>query len=163
MKALSLLSAVVISLGLATSASAAEKKAAAKKEGAAPSAEAKKADAKPAAEGKAGKPIPMYVRVDSIDTSAKSFTMKRKDGVEVKHVLSASAEVKNAGADATFADIKVGDSVAGLRNKKSDTEYEVVKITKFGPAAPKAPKAAKEGEKPAAAKEGEKKPAAKKE
>ena len=41
-----------------------------------------------------------------------------------------------------FGDIKLGESVSGLRLKKSDTEYEVVKITKFGPAAPKAPKAA---------------------
>jgi hypothetical protein len=129
------LTAAVLSFGLATSAPAAEKKA--KKEAAAPAAEAKKSDAKPASEAKAGRPLPMNARVDSIDASAKSFTMKRRDGVEVKHVVAASAEIKNNGADAKFADIKVGDYVAGLRNKKSDTEYEVVKITKFGPAAPK--------------------------
>ncbi len=157
MKTLITITAAVLSFGLATSAPAAEKKA--KKEGAAPAAEAKKSDAKPAAEAsKAGKPLPMNARVDSIDASAKTFTMKRKDGVELKHVLAASAEIKNNGADAKFSDVKVGDMVAGLRNKKSDTEYEVVKITKFGPAAPKAPKAAKEG----AAKDGEK-TAAKKE
>lgn len=125
-----------------TAVFAAEKKA--KKEGAAPAAEAAKA-------GKAGKPLPMNSRVDSIDTSAKTFTMKRKDGVEIKHVLAATAEVKNGPAAAKFEDIKVGDYVAGLRNKKSDTEYEVVKITKFGPAAPKK---AKEGD---AAKKPEKK------
>jgi len=167
MKALSILSALVVSLGLATSASAAEKKAA-KKEGAAPAAEAKKADAKPAAEGKkpakavTGKPITMYARVDSIDTAGKSFIHKTKEG-EMKHVLAANAEIKNAGADAKFEDIKVGNMVSGSRIRKSATEYEVVKITKFGAAAPKAPKAAKEGAKKAPAKEGEAKPAAKKE
>lgn len=128
-----------------TAVFAAEKKT--KKEGAAPAAEAKKS----AETAKAGKPLPMNSRVDSIDTSAKSFTMKRKDGVEIKHVLSATAEVKNGPTAAKFEDIKVGDYVAGLRNKKSDTEYEVVKITKFGPAAPKK---AKEGD---AAKKPEKK------
>lgn len=142
-----------------TAAFAAEKKAA-KKEGAAPSAEAKKSDSKPAAEAKpaeakAGKTLPMNSRVDSIDTAGKSFTQKTKDGKEVKHVLGASAEVKNNGAAAKFEDIKVGDTVSGSRIKKSDTEYEIVKITKFGPAAPKK---AKEG-----AKEGEKKPEPKKE
>ena len=143
-----------------TASFAAEKKAA-KKEGAAPAAETKKAPAKsaeatkPAEGAKAGKPLPMHSRVDSIDTAGKSFTQKTKDGKEVKHVLSASAEIKNGEAAAKFEDIKVGDTVSGLRNKKSDTEYEIVKITKFGPAAPKK---AKEG-----AKEGEKKPEAKKE
>lgn len=173
MKVLSILSAVVVSLGFVISAPAAEKKAAAKKEGAAPAAEAKKATAKPAAEGKkpakavTGKPITMYARVDSIDTAGKSFIHKTKEG-EMKHVLAATAEIKNAKADAKFEDIKVGDMVSGSRIRKSATEYEVTKITKFGAAAPKAPKAAKkapakEGEAKPAAKEGEKKPAAKKE
>jgi hypothetical protein len=150
-----------------TAAFAAEKKAA-KKEAAAPAtpaAEAKKpapaAEAKPAAEkaGKAGKALPMYARVDSIDPSTKSFIHKSKDGKETKHVLSASAEIKNGGAEAKFEDIKVGDTVSGLRVKKSDTEYEITKITKFGPAAPKekGAKKAKEGDKPAEKKAEEKK------
>ena len=79
----------------------------------------------------------MYTRVDSLDAKAKTFTMKRKDGVEVKHVVAATTEIKNGDAAAKFEDIKVGDYVSGLRNKKSDTEYEVVKITKIGPATPK--------------------------
>ncbi|MEQ1859071.1 MAG: hypothetical protein ABMA13_03980 [Chthoniobacteraceae bacterium] len=148
---LSILTAIAVIVPTATFA--AEKKAP-KKEGAAPAAEAKK----PAAEGAATKPIAMNNRVDSIDVAAKSFVTKRKDGYDVKHVLSPTAEVKNAGAAAKFEDIKVGDTVAGSRIKKSETEYEVVKITKFGPAAPRA---AKEGAKKPAA-EGEKKPAAKK-
>ena len=67
---------------------------------------------------------------------------KNKDGVEVKNVVTDKTEIKNGEAAAKFGDIKLGESVSGLRLKKSDTEYEVVKITKFGPAAPKAPKAA---------------------
>lgn len=107
-----------------------------------PVAEAAEAPAKIAGEGKA---IPMYVRVDAIDAAGKSFTLKRKDGVEVKHVVTAETTVMNGEATAKFEDIKVGEYVSGLRKKKSDTEYEVVKITKFGAAAPK--KAKTEGEK----------------
>lgn len=162
-RSLSLLTAFAVIVP--TASFAAEKKAA-KKEAAAPAAESKKAGSKPAAEAKksdakpaaeaSGKALPMNSRVDSIDAASKSFTMKKKDGTEVKHVISASAEIKNNGADAKFDDIKVGDTVSGLRVKKSDTEYEVTKITKFGAAAPK--KAKGEGEK-----EGAKKPGAKKE
>ncbi len=106
----------------------------------APAAPAKPATAKPAAP----KSLPMYSHADSIDVAAKSFTTKRKDGVEVKHVLTATTEIKNGEAAATLADIKVGDYVSGSRIKKSETEYEVVKISKFGP------KAEKKGAAPAA-------------
>jgi hypothetical protein len=74
---------------------------------------------------------------ESSDAKAKTFTMKRKDGVEVKHVVTATTEIKNGDAAAKFEDIKVGDYVNGLRLKKSETEYEVVKITKIGPPPPK--------------------------
>lgn len=100
--------------------------------------EAKPGDAKA---DKATRPMPMNARADSIDASAKTFSMKRKDGVEVKHVVTDKTEIKQGEAVAKFGDIKVGDMVSGLRNKKSETEYEVVKITKFGPAAKKEPKA----------------------
>jgi hypothetical protein len=102
---------------------------------AAPAAE----EAKPAEKTvkKANRPLPMYARVDSLDAKAKSFAMKRKDGVEVKHIVTATTEIMDEGAAAKFEDIKVGDYVSGLRNKKSDTEYEVVKITKIGPATPR--------------------------
>lgn len=102
-------------------------------------AAAKKSTAKPEATAEATspksstKPIPMYSRADSIDARAKTFTMKRKDGVEVRHVVTAQTEIRNGDADAKFTDIKVGDYVSGLRLKKGDAEYEVVKITKFGP------------------------------
>src|SRR4030095_14702597 len=100
--------------------------------------------AKPAekAEKKADRPLPMHTRVDSIDAKAKTFTQKRmRDGAEIKHVVTATTEIKNGDAAAKFEDIKVGDYVNGLRLKKSDTEYEVVKITKIGPPAPKKDKA----------------------
>ncbi len=109
---------------------------------AAPAADAKKPDAK------AAKPIPMNSRADEIDAAGKSFTQVNKDGKKVKHIVSATTEIMQGEAAAKFEDIKVGDTVAGLRNKKNadGTEYEVVKITKFGP---KAPKADKPAEKPA--------------
>ena len=107
-------------------------------------AEMKKAAAKPVAAAadavKAPKPLPMHSRADAIDAAAKTFTMTRKDGVAIKHVVTATTEIKNGEAAAKFEDIKVGDFVNGLRNKKSDTEYEVVKITsiKAAPAKPAA-------------------------
>lgn len=128
-----------VALSLPTTSFAAPKKEAAA--AAAPAADAKKAatDAvKPA------KPLPMHSRVDTIDAAAKSFTHKNADGKEVKFATTATTEIKNGEADAKFEDIKVGDFVSGLRLKKSDTEWEIVKITKFGPApakpAPAAPK-----------------------
>ena len=107
-------------------------------------AEMKKAAAKPVAAAadavKAPKPLPRHSRADAIDAAAKTFTMTRKDGVAIKHVVTATTEIKNGEAAAKFEDIKVGDFVNGLRNKKSDTEYEVVKITsiKAAPAKPAA-------------------------
>ena len=137
MKLLKLSLSAVLALGLSTAAFAAEKKksdAPAAPAATAPTATTKKPEPAPTAEKKADKPLPMYSRADAIDATAKTFTTTRKDGVQVKHTVPATADIKNAGAAAKFEDIKVGDYVSGLRNKKSDTEYEVVKITKFGPA-----------------------------
>jgi hypothetical protein len=123
---------VALSLGLSAGAFAQAKPKATP----APAAEKPKTAEK--AEKKADRPLPMHTRVDSIDAKAKTFTQKRlKDGVEVKHVVTATTEIKNGDAAAKFEDIKVGDYVNGLRLKKSDTEYEVVKITKIGPPEPK--------------------------
>jgi len=97
----------------------------------------------PAATPAASKPIPMYSEVSSIDAAGKSWTHKNKDGKEVKFVVTDKTDIKNNGAAAKFDDIKVGDWVSGSRLKKSDTEYEVVKITKFGPKTEKAEKPTK--------------------
>ena len=127
--------------------------AAPKKEAAGAAAEMKKAAEKPAAAAadavKGPKPLPMHSRADAIDAAAKTFTMTRKDGVAIKHVVTAATEIKNGEADAKFSDIKVGDFVNGLRHKKSDTEYEVVKITsiKAAPAKPAADAPKKEAKK----------------
>jgi len=97
------------------------------------------ADATPAAATPAAAPktLPFHIQVATIDAAGKSFTHKNKDGKEVKLTLTDKTEIKNGAADAKFEDIKVGDFVSGLRIKKSDTEYDIVKITKFGPAAEK--------------------------
>jgi hypothetical protein len=155
-KLLSIVTLGAVALALPTSGFAAEKKvkapdaaAPAPTEGAKKPAEAKAApEAKPAAEAKAGgeaKAMGMYVKVDAIDAAGKTFTHKNKDGKEVKFVVTDKTEIKNGDAAAKLADIKVGDTVSGSRMKKSETEYEVVKITKFGVAAPKEKKP--EGEK----------------
>jgi hypothetical protein len=108
-----------------------------KKDPAPVAGETKPAEAsKPAAkEVKAVKPLPMNARVDEIDALAKTFTQVRKDGVRVKHVVTKDTPIHQGEAAAKFEDLKVGDMVGGLRVKKSadGTEYEVVKITKFGP------------------------------
>lgn len=92
------------------------------------------APAKPAAPKAAvAKPMAMYSEVTTIDAAGKSFTHKNKDGKEVKFVITDTTEIKNGDAAAKLEDIKVGDYVSGSRLKKSETEYEVVKITKFGP------------------------------
>lgn len=143
-----------LTFGLAIVASPAAFAQAKKKEPAAPAAApagAPAADAKKP-EAKAAKPLPMNARADEIDAAGKTFTQVNKDGKKVKHVISDATEIKNGEAAAKFEDIKVGDTVAGLRNKKNadGNEYEVVKITKFGPKAPKADKPAeKPAEKPA--------------
>lgn len=99
---------------------------------------AKAATATPAAKavGEA-KTLPMNSRADSIDLKARTFTNKRKDGVEVKHVITDKTEIKQGEAPAKLEDIKIGDYVSGSRKKVSETEYTVVKITKFGPKAAK--------------------------
>jgi len=59
----------------------------------------------------------------------------------VKNVVTATTDIKNGDAAAKFEDIKVGDYVSGSRIKKSETEYEIVKISKFGPKTEKKPAA----------------------
>ncbi len=145
-----------------------------KKEGAAPAEAGAKPAAesgKPAASAEAAKPkaegeakakkdtIPMYVRADEIDASAKTITQITKDGKKSVNTVTATTEIHNGDKPAKFEDIKKGDMVSGLR-KKTASGYEVVKITKFGAAAPKeggAKKKAAEGEGKKPAAEGEKK------
>lgn len=126
----------VIMFGMAIALCGQSALAQAKKQPAAPAVESPKAAE--VAKVKPDKPMPMYAMVDSIDAKAMTFTHKNKDGKVVKHVVTAKTEIKNGEKAAKFEDIKVGDFVSGLRLKKSGTEYEVVKITKFGPEMKKA-------------------------
>jgi len=114
------LSALV--LGLPCGSFAEEKKG--------PAEAATPAPAAPAAEAKA---LPFNIQVSTIDAAGKFWTHKNKTGKEVKFVVTEKTEILNGTAPAKLEDIKVGDWVSGLRVKKSDTELDVVKITKFGP------------------------------
>ncbi len=127
--------------------------AAPKKEATAPAATPAAKPAEPAkAPAAAPKAMPMYAKVDAIDAKAKTFSHNNKDGTVVTFMVTETTEIKNGEADAKLDDIKVGDTVSGSRIKKSATEYEVVKITKFGAAVPKEKKA-DAPEKPAPKKE----------
>jgi hypothetical protein len=128
------LSAVALALPMSSIAAEKEKAATSPKKTAEKATTETKAAAETTTAAKAEKPIPMHVRADAIDAKTGTFTMKRKDGVEVKHVITDKTEIKNGEAAAKLADIKPGEYVSGLRVKKGETEYEVVKITKFGPA-----------------------------
>jgi hypothetical protein len=103
-------------------------------------AEKEKQATPPAPTAGEGTLMGLYTKVDSIDAASNTFTHKNKDGKVVKFVVPVGTLIKNGDKPAAFADIKVGDTVSGMRIKKSDTEYQVVKITKFGVAAPKAGK-----------------------
>ena len=145
-KFLTILTLTAFAAAPATVLAAPKKEAAA----AAPAAEAKAAavkavEAKPAVPSV--KPMSMSTKVDAIDAAAKTFSHNNADGKVVKFNVLATTEIKNGQAAAKFEDIKVGDTVSGSRLKKSETEYDIVKITKFGvvaakekkPAAPAAP------------------------
>jgi hypothetical protein len=99
-----------------------------------PKAKKTDAPAPAAAEQNAERKLPMYARVDAIDTKGKAFIQKRKDGAEIRHVITDATEMKNGDAPAKFSDIKVGDWVSGLRQRTGENEYAVLKVTKIGPA-----------------------------
>ena len=128
-----ILAAITLAAFVATPASLLAKKAAAPA-AAAPTAAAPAAAAAPVA---AVKSLPMTTSVDAIDAATTSFTHNNKDGSKVKFVVTATTAIKNGETDAKFEDIKVGDTVNGSRVKKSATEWEVTKITAFGPKAAK--------------------------
>jgi hypothetical protein len=103
------------------------------KEGrATPASRAPAAAATPAAKAIPDRKFPMHSRVDEIDAAYKTFTHVNADGKRVKFVVTATTTIQQGDAPAKFEDIKVGDTVSGSRVKVSDTEYTVVKITKFG-------------------------------
>ena len=137
----------VLALGSQSAFAQAKKKPAAPADAPAAAEKPKAAAEKPKADPT--KPMPMHTLVDSVDAAGKSFTHKNKDGKEVKYVTTAKTEFTNDGKPAKFEDIKVGNEVNGMRLKKSDTEYEVVKTTYIGAPKPKAAKSEGEAKKPA--------------
>ena len=86
------------------------------------------------------KALPMHTKADTIDAKAQSFTHTTQKGKKVTEIITASTVIMQGDKPAKFSDIKPGDTVSGTHLKKSDTEYEIVKITKFGPPAPKSEK-----------------------
>src|SRR4051812_9550994 len=106
---ITLISLSAIALALPMSSIAAEKEKAAtdtKKATEKAATDTKAAAEKPVAEAKADKPMPMHVRADAIDAKTGTITMKRKDGVEIKHIITDKTEIKNGEAAAKLADIK---------------------------------------------------------
>ncbi len=139
---LNIMLVAALSLGWSAGSFAAEKEKSVlqKTEETAKNSAKKTADATTSAAEKVtgeGRPIPMYTRADAIDAKGKTFTFNKKDGTAVKHVVTDETEIRNGEAAAKLSDVKVGDYVSGTRRKVSDTEYAVVKITKFGPKAEK--------------------------
>ncbi len=76
--------------------------------------------------------LPFHTTVDELQPSA--FIHQNKDGKKVTFRITEKTVIKQGETDARFTDIKLGDTVSGSRIKTKDdgTEYEVVKITKFG-------------------------------
>jgi hypothetical protein len=133
-KPLALIAASILSLSLGTSARAATE--------AMPKTPVPAKAEKAPATAKVAKAMPMHTKVDTIDVATKSYTHTTQKGTKVTNTLTATSVVMQGDKPAQFSDIKVGDYVSGTHLKKSDTEYEIVKITKFGPEAPKVEKKA---------------------
>jgi hypothetical protein len=89
--------------------------------------------AAPARDETGTRKLPMRIRVDSIDPAGTTLITERKDGVRIRSVVTDRTEIRNGFAEATFAEIKVGDMVNGSRIKRAEDEYEVLSITKFEP------------------------------
>ena len=107
---------------------------------ASPIAIAAPAPEKPAASKAEPKAMPFNLTVDAL--SKTGFVHNNKDGTKVTHNLTDKTVIKQGKSEAKFEDIKVGDTVSGLRTKTKEdgSEYAIVKITKFAPEAPVAPK-----------------------
>lgn len=78
------------------------------------------------------KRMPFLTTVDEVGDHW--FIHKNKNGTKVVFVVTDKTVVKQSGAEANFAGVQVGDTISGVRIKAKEdgTEYEVVKISKFG-------------------------------
>jgi hypothetical protein len=118
----------LLASAFATPSFAVEKKKVAAEKPAAKTAEpAKAAEKKEAATSRT---LPYQGEVDAVDATAKTFTLKNKDGKE--HVFAVGEKTQLLKADntaATFDDIKVGEWVRGSRVKIADGKWDAVKVT----------------------------------
>jgi hypothetical protein len=110
----------------------------------------KKAD-EPKTDEKAPKVMPMNHKVDVIDAAKKTLTYTTQKGKTTVNVITDKTVIMQGDKPAAFTDIKVGDVVAGSHIQKSEGVFEVVKITKFGPAESKEDKKKDKEEKAAPA------------
>lgn len=91
----------------------------------------------------------MHNKVDAIDAAAKTFSYTTKAGKKVVNKVTGNTTIMQGDKPAQFSDVKVGDTISGSHKKISATEYEIIKITKFGIPVAKEKKVAKEVEKAA--------------
>jgi len=83
---------------------------------------------------------PFYGTVAAVDKQAKTISLKKKEGVRVLKMDSAS-ELQINGKPATLADVKVGNYAHGTLHKDT-SGAEVIKSAKFDKEAPNKEKAA---------------------
>lgn len=143
----------LVSCGIAIPAFAVEaKKKPATEKPAAKSTEPAPAAASKDAKSSATKPklLPYQGEVDAVDTSAKTFVLKNKDGKA--HTFSVTDQTQIIHGDASpaqFDEIKVGEWVRGSRIKTGEAKWDAVKVTIGKKEAAEKPKATEPPAKPA--------------
>jgi hypothetical protein len=65
------------------------------------------------------------------EVTATGFVSVDKDGKRLTHTVTKDTQVLQGARRAEFSDIKTGDTITGLRKAISDTEFELVRITRF--------------------------------
>jgi hypothetical protein len=135
---------------LASPSYAAQKKKTSEKKPAEPAKAADPAKSDESQKPVASKPIPYQGNVGSVDATAKTFTLKNKDGKEHVYTVTEKTQITSNEAPATFDDIKVGEIVRGTRLKLGDAKWEAVKVMIGAKETPA--KGKKETAKPAVAK-----------
>ncbi len=95
---------------------------------------AKEQDLSKPAEPAPEKPKAFTLTADEITKSG--FVSVGKDGARVTHTITKDTLVLQAGKPAKFADIKPGATVTGLRTRTTDTDYVIIRVTRFIPKPP---------------------------
>lgn len=65
------------------------------------------------------------------ELAGNGFVCVEKDGSRIKHTFDANIVVLQGAKPSKTSDILAGDTVTGTRKWVSDTEYTVVRITRF--------------------------------